>query len=181
MLASVDRTEALRLVKIEHEAVQALIDALTDEEMTRPDTIRHGLYADQQCSFKDLLAHLICYEAYTVEAIDDWQIKAEHWVIGAMQDYQESTKIHYQGISQRRHLTLQEQRDEYRQVSQQFEEKLASLTDDQWREEAFYPTDEPTNFGGMIERIIVAPPRPMYRHLPVHIPDAEQYIASLRR
>lgn len=181
MLASVERTEALHLVKIEHAAVQALIDELTNEEMTRPDTIRHGLYADQQCSFKDLLAHLICYEVYTVEAIDDWQIKAEHWVIQAMQDYRESTKIHYQGISQRAHLTLQEQLDEWTQVSQQFETKLAELTDEQWHEEAFFPTDEPTDFGGMIERIIVAPPRPMYRHLPVHIPNADVYIASLRR
>lgn len=181
MLASVDRTEALRLVKIEHAAVQAIIDELTDEEMTRPDTIRHGLYADQQCAFKDLLAHLICYEVYTVEAIDDWNMKAQHWVIDAMQDPREGQKIHYGGIADRAHLTLQEQLDEYQQVGTQFENKLAELTDAQWREEAFYPANTPTDLGGMIERIIVAPPRPMYRHLPVHVPDVERYIASLRR
>jgi len=32
----------------------------------------------------------------------------------------------------------------------------------------------------MIEGVMVLPPRPMYRHLPVHIPDAKQYIHSLR-
>ena len=62
MRATVERAEALRLLKIEHQAVEALIAELSDEEMTRGDTIRHGLYYDQECSFKDLLAHLVCYE-----------------------------------------------------------------------------------------------------------------------
>ena len=42
MRATVDREEALRLLKIEHQAVAALIAELTDEEMTRRDTIQHG-------------------------------------------------------------------------------------------------------------------------------------------
>jgi hypothetical protein len=32
----------------------------------------------------------------------------------------------------------------------------------------------------MLEEIIVTPPRPLYRHLPVHIPDSSEYIRSLR-
>jgi len=180
MRASVMPKEALRLLKIEHQAVNQLIHDLTDEQMTRPDTIRHGLYSDQQCSFKDLLAHLVCYEVYAIEAIDDWKITAKHWVIDAVQDYRESTKIHYGGIADREHLTLQEQIDEYQQTAEQLETILAEMSDEQWREEAFYPTDEPTDLGGMIERIVVAPPRPMYRHLPVHIPNTEAYVARLR-
>lgn len=180
MRASVTRQEALRLLKIEHQAVNKLINELSDDEMTRPDTIRYGLYSDQECSFKDLLAHLICYEVYTIEAIEDWKINAKHWVIDAMQDYRESTKIHYDGISDREHLSLQEQIDEYQQTAEQLENLLAELSDKEWREEAFYPTDEPTDLGGMIEQIMVAPPRPMYRHLPVHIPNIDAYISSLR-
>ena len=178
MLASVDRTEALRLLKIEHDAVKALIDNLTAEEMTRPDTIRYGLYSDQHLSFKDLLAHLICYEVYAIEAINDWKIKAQHWVIDGIVD--DGMKIHYGGIADRAHLSLDEQLEECRRVYAQLEEMFATLTDTEWRAEAFYPTDYPTDLGGMIERIVVAPPRPMYRHLPVHIPDTEAYIARLR-
>ena len=85
MRATVSREEALRLLKIEHGATADLINALTDDEMTRPDTIQHGLYYDQECSFKDLLAHLICYEVYTAEAIGDWQQGVKHWVIEAVQ------------------------------------------------------------------------------------------------
>ena len=59
MLASVDPKTALGLLKVEHNAVLELIDTLTEAEMTRPDTIRYGLYPGQKCSFKDLLAHLI--------------------------------------------------------------------------------------------------------------------------
>ena len=58
MRATVERSEALRLLRIEHEAVAALVAELTGEEMTRRDTIQHGMYWDQECSFKDLLAHL---------------------------------------------------------------------------------------------------------------------------
>lgn len=180
MRATVNRSEALRLLKIEHQSVNTLIRQLNEEEMTRPDTIRYGLYSDQECSFKNLLAHLVCYEVYTVEAIEDWDIKAQHWIIDAMQDYRESTRIHYGGIADREQMTLQEQIDEYQQTAKQLECIFANMSDEKWREEAFYPTNEPTDLGGMIERILVAPPRPMYRHLPVHIPNTESYVVGLR-
>jgi len=181
MLASVEREEALRLLKIEHNSIRALITELTAEEMIKPDTIRYGLYSDQQCSFKDLLAHLICYEAYSLKAIQSWQQGKKHWVIDAMTDYREGVKIHYGGIEDRRSMTLQEVLDEWQETHSALEAIVANLTDDQWHEEAPYTTTEPTNLGGMIEPILVAPPRPMYRHLPVHIPDADAYIRSIRQ
>ena len=85
MRATVEREEALRLLQTEHQAVGALIAELTDEEMTRRDTIQQGMYYDQECSFKDLLAHLICYEVYTVEAISEWRNSRKHWAIEAVQ------------------------------------------------------------------------------------------------
>jgi hypothetical protein len=124
MRATVERAEALRLLKIEHQAVEALIAELSDEEMTRGDTIRHGLYYDQQCSFKDLLAHLICYEVYTVEALGEWQAGREHWALDAVKDPRQGREIHYGGIAERAHLSLKEQLDEYRQTSQTLEAAL---------------------------------------------------------
>ena len=97
-----------------------------------------------------------------------------------MANPREGTKIHYGGIADRAHLSLDEQLAECHQAYTDLENTFASLTDAEWREEAFYPTDEPTDLGGMIERILVAPPRPMYRHLPVHIPNIEAYKARLR-
>ena len=181
MLASVDREEALRLLRVEHAAVYRLIDDLTDAEMTRRDTIRYGLYADQECSFKDLLAHLICYEALTLEAIAAWRAGEKHWVIDAVDDARASRDLHYGGIADRADLSLDEQIEEYRQKSAELESTLADMLDDQWREPAFYPTSEGANLGGMIESIMVSPPRPMYRHLPVHMPDSSAYVRSLRQ
>ena len=180
MRATVDPAEALRLLRIEHQDVTALIDELTDDEMTRRDTIRYGLYYDQECSFKDLLAHLICYEAYTVEAIHDWQNGCKHWVIDAVKDARQSREIHYGGIADRAHLSLAEQLAEYQEVSTKLEAKMAALSADEWRGVAPYPGDASTDLGGMIESIMVTPPRPMYRHLPVHVPDAKSYFRSLR-
>lgn len=179
MRATVRPAEALRLLKIEHQAVEALIEALKDEEMTRRDTIRHGLYFDQECSFKDLLAHLICYEAYTVEAIADWQAGRKHWVIDAVMDPRQSREIHYGGIADRAQTTLAEQIDEYRRVSRGLEAKIAELTPAAWRSAPPY-ADARADLGGMIESIMVTPPRPLYRHLPVHVPDTAAYIRSLR-
>ena len=180
MRATVTKNEALRLLRIEHRAVAALIAALNDEEMTRGDTIRHGLYADQRCSFKDLLAHLVCYEAFTLSAIADWQGGRKHWVIDAVGDARQSRAIHYGGISERAGLSLDEQLDEYARVSAALEESLAAFSEADWHSQPAFAISPETDLGGMIERIMVTPPRPMYRHLPVHVPDAADYIRSLR-
>ena len=180
MRATVERAEALRLLNIEHQAVEALIAELSDEEMTRGDTIRHGLYYDQECSFKDLLAHLVCYEVYTVEALDEWTAGEKHWAIDAVNDPRRGREIHYGGIAERARLSLQEQLDEYRQTSRALESAIGALSEADWRMEAPWDGGRDTDLGGMIEGIIVLPPRPMYRHLPVHVPDARAYVRSLR-
>ena len=180
MLATVKRAEALRLLKIEHGAVFALIEALRDAEMTRRDTIRHGLYADQQCSFKDLLAHLVCYEAVTLEAVASWRTGARHWILDAMDDPRENMKLHYGGIAERQQSSLAQQIGEYREVSAGLEALLAEMRDTEWQAAAPFATTMPLDLGGLIERVMVMPPRPMYRHLPVHIPDSAAYIRRLR-
>ena len=181
MRATIERTEALRLLEIEHGAVAALMAALTEEEMTRRDTIKYGLYYDQECSFKNLLAHLICYEALTLEAIAEWRRGHKPGAVDAVNDARVSRAIHYGGIADRRHLSLSEQVDEYRNVSARLEAAIADISDGQWREPAPFAADAATDLGGMIESIMVMPPRPRYRHLPVHVPDSDAYIRSLRQ
>lgn len=180
MRATVEREEALRLLRIEHQAVAALIDELTDEEMTRRDTIQHGMYYDQECSFKDLLAHLICYEVYTVEAIGEWRTGRQHWAIEAVRDPRRGREIHYGGIADRAQLSLAEQLHEYRAVSEALEREIGALSAADWRGAPSFPMARASDLGGMIEGILVLPPRPLYRHLPVHVPDAARYVSSLR-
>ena len=180
MLASVSPQEALDLLKTEHEAIRYLIRELSNEEMTRPDTIRYGLYADQQCSFKDLLAHLITYEVYALEAIAAWRVGEKHWISDAMASYQWGKEVHYRGIESRRSLSLQALLDEWESTQADLEATFANFTEEEWRGQAPYEIQHATDFGGMLEAILVAPPRPMYRHLPVHIPDSAAYIQSLR-
>ncbi len=178
MRASVNPVTAADLLDVEHGAVQALIDELTDEEMTRPSTIQYGLYPDQECSFKDLLAHLVCYEVFAIEALAEWRRGQKHWIIDAMQT--RGREIHYAGIDDRRHMTLQEQLNEWERVQRELTSSIRNIDAQEWGGFAPYAMDEDTDLGGMLERIIVAPPRPMYRHLPVHIPDSAEYIRSLR-
>lgn len=180
MLAKEERATALRLLEVEHHAVRNLINQLNDEEMTRPDTIQYGLYADQELSFKDLLAHLITYEAYALEALDAWKRGEKHWITDAMRSAQGSRDVHYGGIADRRAMSLGDVLAEWEQTQSDLMAALENLTDNAWRSPTPYPDRELSDLGGMLEAILVAPPRPPYRHLPVHIPDTEAYIQSLR-
>lgn len=180
MKATTDRETALRLLQVEHSAIGELIDELSDEEMTRHNTIRYGLYSDQRLSFKDLLAHLTTYELYTVEAIEAWQQGRKNPIIDTLADDEGSVQIHYGGIESRRELTLAEMLREWDTNQAKLMQVINDLSDEAWYSPAPYPTDDPTDLGGMIEEILVMPPRPLYRHLPVHIPDSAAYIRSLR-
>ena len=181
MRATVDRAEALRLLRIEHRSVAALIDELTDEEMTRRDTIQYGMYYDQECSFKDLLAHLVCYEVYALEAIQEWRAGRRHWSIDAVKDLRRGREIHYGGIAERAGLSLAAQLDEYRTASAALEREIGDMSDADWLGAPGFAAERGADLGGVIEGILVLPPRPLYRHLPVHIPDAAQYIRGLRQ
>ena len=181
MQATTDRTTALRLLAVEHNAIRELIDALTDEEKTRPDTIRYGLYSDQRLSFKDLLAHLVTYEVYTLESIDEWKQGKKHPILDILGTYKGGVRVHYGGIEQRAAIPLSGVVDEWQTTQTALVQTIHNLTDDEWRSPAPYETDEPTDLGGIVEFILVQPPRPLYRHLTVHIPDSQAYIKSLRR
>ncbi len=181
MQGTASRQTAISQLNIEHEAVRDLIQTLTAEEMTRPDTIRYGLYSDQECSFKDLLAHLITYEAYALEAITFWQRGEAHPVIAAMLSDEESTRIHYAGIAMRSGRTLEQVLDEWERTQSALMTAITAITDAEWAALAPFSTDVPTDLSGILEIILVAPPRPLYRHLPVHIPDSAAYVRSLRR
>lgn len=180
MLATINRTTAIEQLTIEHDAVRDLIDTLTDAEMTRPDTIEYGLYPDQALSFKDLLAHLITYEAFTLAALDRWQAGEKHHVIDDMQNPRASREIHYGGIAVRADMTLQQVINEWEDTQSQLMQAIMALSEDDWRSPAPFATERPLDLGGMLEIILVAPPRPPYRHLPVHIPDVPAYIRKLR-
>jgi hypothetical protein len=180
MLATINRETALQQLAIEHEAVQELMGILTEEEMIRPDTIKYGLYWDQHLSFKDLLAHLLTYEDLSVGAIAVWQNGEKHRAIDEMQLESGSRRIHYSGIEDRRGMLLSEVLAEWEHTQASLMNKLRSLSDKDWHSKAPFPTLVPLDLGGVLEIILVAPPRPPYRHLPVHIPNIQAYIQTLR-
>jgi hypothetical protein len=180
MLATIARDAALQQLAIEHASVRAMIDELSEEEMTRPDTIEYGLYPGQELSFKDLLAHLTTYEVLTLEAIAAWKRGKKHPAIDEMRSPDDQYRIHHEGIANRRHLSLEDMLDQSISTQLTLTGTLTQLTDRDWHTSAPFPTSDPLNLGGVIEIILVAPPRPPYRHLPVHIPDTAAYIRKLR-
>ena len=180
MLAIIPRETALRELAVEHAAVRALIDSLSDEEMTRLNTIEYGLYPNQELSFKDLLAHLTTYELLTLEAIDLWQSSEKHPAIDEMRSPPDQYRIHHQGIEDRRWLSLAEMLAQWESKQTSLTQTLTSLSEVDWHAQAAFAMPTPLDLGGVIEIILVTPPRPPYRHLPVHIPDTAAYLRKLR-
>lgn len=179
MRATISRQVAIRELAAEHMAVRALTEALTPQEMLLPDTVEYGLYSDQHLSFKDLLAHLITYEAMTVAMIGAWARGIKHPAIEAMRDYRESVRIHYGGIAERRDHPLPRVLAEAATTRAAVMQAISEATDEAWQ--APFPGEPGLDLGGAVEIILVAPPRPPYRHLPVHVPDADAYVRKLKR
>jgi hypothetical protein len=90
-------------------------------------------------------------------------------------------RVHYGGIEERRTTLLSSVLEEWETTQAKLMESIRNLSEDEWRSPAPYETDEPTDLGGIVEFILVQPPRPLYRHLPVHIPDSGAYIRALRQ
>ncbi len=181
MRASVAPQRAVQLLQVEHDSVRALIDELNDAEMLQRDTII-GLVADRP-SFKDLLAHLTTYEALALKALRVWQRGERHLVsdiMDSMRSPTRSVELHAGGILARRDHSLAQVLAEWEQFQAAITEAIADLDEDAWRRPPPWPTREAIDLGGMLEEIIVAPPRPLYRHLPVHIPDSAEFIRALR-
>jgi hypothetical protein len=179
MLASVDRETALCILRDEeHAAVKDLIEALTDKEMTRPNTVKYGLYPGQAYAFKDLLAHMNAYEVWALDAHNAYLQGEKHTVVDGI--WQRGRDLHFASSGERAHLSLEEMIDMYVSTAEALEQLFGGINDDEWAQPVSFNTASPTNLGGLLESIIVAPPRPLYRHLPVHIPDAAGYIAQLR-
>jgi hypothetical protein len=183
MLASVSLENARTLLDQEHQDVEALLGQLTAEEMNRPDTIKHGLFWGQQWSFKDLLAHLTTYETLAVEAYQAWTQGERHWSLDKVETSEGSEEIHNDGVASRRDLTLDEMIQQWTNQKDILMNTLAALDETQWRSTALFATtaQEPYDLGGVFEAIIApVTRRPIYRHLPVHIPDYAEYLNQLR-
>lgn len=181
MKATCGPQRAVELLRVEHDSVRALIDELTDEEMLRPDTV-NGLFADLP-SFKDLLAHLTTYEALALKSLHAWQRGERHPVsdvLDALRSPSRSVELHTGGIMARRDHSLAQVLEEWEHFQAAIVEAIAALDEDAWRSPPPWPTREAIDLGGMLEEIIVAPPRPLYRHLPVHVPNSAAYVRSLR-
>ncbi len=183
MLATVSLETARSLLNTEHQEVEALLNTLTPEEMTHPDTIRHGLFWGQHWSFKDLLAHLTTYEALAIDAHASWINGERHWSLNEVETSAGSENIHNEGVANRRHLSLDAVLDEWHANQRELTAVLENLTEEQWQSPAPFETtaEHPYNLGGVFEAIIApVTRRPIYRHLPVHIPDYAEYLRQLR-
>jgi hypothetical protein len=78
-----------------------------------------------------------------------------------MQSPAQSREIHFGGIAERAPWSLAEVLAEWETSQARLKTVIGGLSEAAWTAPAPYPTDEPTDMGGMLEAILVAPPRPL--------------------
>ncbi len=176
MKATTNAQTALDLLRQEHRATQALIDQLTDAQMTAPDTIRYGLYPDDCWSFRDLLAHMTAYERHALDAVEAFENGEHHPILNRV--LTQGYAVHTASVADRAEMSLSETITEYQDNAAALESLIADASPDQWQAVAPFAAD--TDYGGVIEQLLVLPPRPLYRHLPVHIPNPDAYLRQMR-
>lgn len=174
------REFAWRELEVEHAAIRGLIDALTDEQMTRRDTIDYGLFMGQELSFKDLLAHLMSYEELSLAALADWRAGKKHWAIDTLQNEREAIRVHFEGIAARKPHPLAQVIGDWQRFQAEIVREIREMSDTEWKSPPPFANSYPLDLSGVFEIIICAPPRPPYRHLPVHIPNIDKFLQKMR-
>ena len=181
-MAIVGRLEALARLREGQERMDALLARLKGKELTRPATIGSGDW-----SAKDLIGHIATWEELAVGSIRAFESHRTPWPErkGGVFSAATSGKIsafNARTVGQKRGLSLREVKAAARRTHQELLSSIESLSDEDWKAKAFYPT--PNNrrrtLAALLGAVLAANTGPFCHNLD-HLPDLEAYVRSSRK
>jgi hypothetical protein len=178
-MAIVGRLEALARLQEGHERMDALLAHLKGKDLTRPAAIGNGDW-----SAKDLIGHVATWEELALSAIRDFGSHRTPWPerkdgVFAAPATGKISAFNARTVGQKRGLSLPEVRAEARRTHRELLSSIESLSDDDWKARAFYPT--PNNRRRTLAALlgaILAASTGAFRHDFDHLPDLEAYVRS---
>lgn len=172
-MAAPTRDEALATLAEGHDAVDALIARLDDEQLVAPRTIGGGDW-----SAKDLLGHLAFWEELAIEALTELRAGRKPSVEAAFARGAEGVD-ELNAVNQERTRT-QPPGAVRRRAAGAYEAiagAIRDMGDEEWTTKVPYAAERRETVALMLASILGAPKRG-FGHAFAHIPDLEAYVTS---
>jgi hypothetical protein len=171
MLATVTRSHAASTVEREHAAIETLITATSTEHLGREGTVRAGLFPGQRSSLLAMIGHLQLWENIGIEAIAAVRRGESPWIC----DPQYATtaagaRLNLADDAAKADWPQHRVIQSWRSTAQQLEQLIQSLTDAEWVAPVPYKTDDPEDWGGLLQSVLTAPREQAFEHLANHLP-----------
>jgi len=164
------RDEAVRTLREGHGAVYERLAKLSEDELGRQGAI--GAW-----SAGDLIGHLAFWEELALDAIGAWR---EERMPRVEEIFSRSgvDEANAEDLARKRERPPDEVRRAAEETHRELLERLAALSEDDWRSEPPYETEEPRPLGVRLGGILGAPEQP-FGHAFAHLPDLDAYLSSL--
>jgi hypothetical protein len=180
-VAQPTRDEAVRTLQEGQDRVDALVEGLSEGQLTRPGTIGDGDW-----SAKDLIGHLATWEEAALRTLEEFQRGEMPWIETddgpfAAPDAGRVDVFNARTVAEKQRRTLAEVAAQAGRTHRELVDAIEGLSDEEWRAKATYPTpmDRRRRLVTLLGSVLGAPRRP-FGHAFAHLPDLEAYVASLR-
>ncbi|MCA1727155.1 MAG: DinB family protein [Actinobacteria bacterium] len=171
-MAQPPRQEALTTLRDLRAHVLELLARVPGSEHTRPG-IGGGDW-----SVKDLLGHLAFWEELALEAIGAWgrgeRPRAETYFAGQAAAIDAANA---EDQARKRPWDYEEVRTAADDTHARLLMAIESMSDEDWRAKAPYPTERRDRMGSMLGSILGAPQLP-FGHASAHLPDLEAFLSE---
>jgi hypothetical protein len=179
-VAQPTREEAVRTLQDGQDRVDALVEGLSEAQLTRPGTIGGGDW-----SAKDLIGHLATWEEVALRTLREFQMGEMPWIerdggpfaapaTGRVDAFNART------IAEKQRQPLAKVLARAGHTHRELIDQIQGLTDSAWRAKATYPTamNRRRRLVSLLGSVLGAPGRP-FGHAFAHLPDLQAYAASL--
>lgn len=168
------RAEAMRVLQEGQERLANALNELSEDQLIIPRTIGGG-----EWSAKDLIAHVRAWEAFALEALEQWREGERPSVEDTFTRSERIDELNAMVFEENRLRPPGEVKSEAERTHRTLLQEIEGMSDEQWLAKAPYPTDRRRRLGELLGSIMGAPQRP-FGHAFAHVPDLEAYVATVK-
>jgi hypothetical protein len=164
------REEAVATLGEGQAGLGALLDQLSEKELTAPATIGGGDW-----SAKDLIVHIRAWEAFALDAVREWRRGERPMIEDTFAGPTKVDELNAMVFEQQRDRSLDDVRREAELTHRSLVDEIERMSDEEWMAKAPYPTDKRRRLCELVGSVLGAPQRP-FGHAFAHLPDLQAYV-----
>jgi hypothetical protein len=173
------RAEAIATLQEGDAELRGLLNGVGEWALERAATIGGGDW-----SAKDLVGHLQSWEGFAVRTLEEWQRREEPWILQAAfsgAGGEQVDALNAFTYERTKAMRPGEVLQEYERTHAEMIALMEGMSDERWNEGPFWPAPEERRdgLGSLLGSVLGAPHRP-FGHAFAHLPNLEDYVASLR-